>query len=214
MRPGLAAVRRACTVRRPGRANRHPARRRHRPRDHCAAALELLDRRRRLRVRRAPDRRRVDRCPRHRPHRRGARRLPRLRRRAAGRRRGPEVGRRVAADPAAPRPEQGLLGLRKGLGLFANLRPVRPEPGAARRQPAQARPDRGHRPARGARADRRHLLRRLRPRRRHAPTTTAPTASARSSGSPASAFAARAHRRSRASTRPTCWRRRGSGARR
>src|SRR6188508_2338795 len=31
-------------------------------------------------------------------------------------------------DPAAPRPEQGLLGLRKGLGLFANLRPVRPLP--------------------------------------------------------------------------------------
>jgi 3-isopropylmalate dehydrogenase len=29
-------------------------------------------------------------------------------------------------DPNAPRPEQGLLGLRKGLGLFANLRPVRP----------------------------------------------------------------------------------------
>jgi 3-isopropylmalate dehydrogenase len=31
-------------------------------------------------------------------------------------------------DPASPRPEQGLLGLRKGLGLFANLRPVRPVP--------------------------------------------------------------------------------------
>jgi 3-isopropylmalate dehydrogenase len=31
-------------------------------------------------------------------------------------------------DPAAPRPEQGLLGLREGLGLFANLRPVRPLP--------------------------------------------------------------------------------------
>jgi len=29
-------------------------------------------------------------------------------------------------DPDKPRPEQGLLGLRKGLGLFANLRPVRP----------------------------------------------------------------------------------------
>jgi 3-isopropylmalate dehydrogenase len=29
-------------------------------------------------------------------------------------------------EPNAPRPEQGLLGLRKGLGLFANLRPVRP----------------------------------------------------------------------------------------
>src|SRR4051794_21096126 len=31
-------------------------------------------------------------------------------------------------DPGKPRPEQGLLGLRKGLGLFANLRPVRPVP--------------------------------------------------------------------------------------
>src|SRR5918992_5241307 len=31
-------------------------------------------------------------------------------------------------DPEKPRPEQGLLGLRKGLGLFANLRPVRPSP--------------------------------------------------------------------------------------
>ena len=31
-------------------------------------------------------------------------------------------------DPSRPRPEQGLLGLRKGLGLFANLRPVRPSP--------------------------------------------------------------------------------------
>jgi 3-isopropylmalate dehydrogenase len=31
-------------------------------------------------------------------------------------------------DARAPRPEQGLLGLRKGMGLFANLRPVRPSP--------------------------------------------------------------------------------------
>jgi 3-isopropylmalate dehydrogenase len=31
-------------------------------------------------------------------------------------------------DPSKPRPEQGLLGLRKGLGLFANLRPVKPQP--------------------------------------------------------------------------------------
>jgi 3-isopropylmalate dehydrogenase len=31
-------------------------------------------------------------------------------------------------DPDKPRPEQGLLGLRKGLGLFANLRPVNPLP--------------------------------------------------------------------------------------
>ncbi|MGA9285488.1 MAG: 3-isopropylmalate dehydrogenase [Solirubrobacteraceae bacterium] len=31
-------------------------------------------------------------------------------------------------DPNVPRPEQGLLGLRKGLGLYANLRPVKPLP--------------------------------------------------------------------------------------
>jgi 3-isopropylmalate dehydrogenase len=31
-------------------------------------------------------------------------------------------------DPSRPRPEQGLLGLRKGLGLYANLRPVTPLP--------------------------------------------------------------------------------------
>ena len=32
-------------------------------------------------------------------------------------------------DPTAEhRPEQGLLGLRKALGLFANLRPVKPHP--------------------------------------------------------------------------------------
>jgi 3-isopropylmalate dehydrogenase len=33
-----------------------------------------------------------------------------------------------STDAAKPRPEQGLLGLRKGLGLFANLRPVRALP--------------------------------------------------------------------------------------
>ena len=33
-----------------------------------------------------------------------------------------------STDPDAPRPEQGLLGIRKELGLFANLRPVRPVP--------------------------------------------------------------------------------------
>jgi 3-isopropylmalate dehydrogenase len=31
-------------------------------------------------------------------------------------------------DPNKPRPEQGLLGLRQGLGLYANLRPIRPLP--------------------------------------------------------------------------------------
>src|SRR5919108_5985471 len=38
-------------------------------------------------------------------------------------------------DPGAPRPEQGLLGLRKGLGLYANLRPVRPAPALAGASP-------------------------------------------------------------------------------
>ena len=73
-------------------------------------------------------------------------------------------------DPGAPRPEQGLLGLRKGLGLYANLRPVRPLAGALRRQPAAARAHRGHRPARRARAHRRHLLRREDRARRRRPS--------------------------------------------
>ena len=38
-------------------------------------------------------------------------------------------------DPDEPRPEQGLLGLRKGLGLFANLRPVRAIPALADASP-------------------------------------------------------------------------------
>ncbi len=33
-----------------------------------------------------------------------------------------------STDPSAPRPEQGLLDLRKELGLFANLRPAKPFP--------------------------------------------------------------------------------------
>ena len=40
-----------------------------------------------------------------------------------------------STDPDAPRPEQGLLGLRKGLELFANLRPVRVVPALAAASP-------------------------------------------------------------------------------
>jgi 3-isopropylmalate dehydrogenase len=40
---------------------------------------------------------------------------------------GPKWDEAVARDPDAPRPEQGLLGIRKALGLFANLRPVKPQ---------------------------------------------------------------------------------------
>ena len=100
-----------------------------------AAAVEVLDAVvGRLRVRGAPDRRRLDRRPRHRAHRRGRSR-PAARADAVllGAVGGPKWD---TTDPDAPRPEQGLLGLRKGLGLFANLRPVRPIAGAARRQPA------------------------------------------------------------------------------
>ena len=112
------------------------------------------------------------------------------RRRPARRRRRPEVGHHrpgAAAPRAGPaRPAQGA-------------RPVRqPAPGPAaaralRRQPAQARADRGHRPARRARAHRRDLLRRAR-------AATDGRASdivrlhrrRRSSGSPASRFQAAA----------------------
>ncbi|MGI9556812.1 MAG: 3-isopropylmalate dehydrogenase, partial [Solirubrobacterales bacterium] len=41
-------------------------------------------------------------------------------------------------DPDAPRPEQGLLGLRKGLELYANLRPVRPSSALADASPLRA----------------------------------------------------------------------------
>ncbi len=40
-----------------------------------------------------------------------------------------------STDPDAPRPEQGLLGMRKGLGLYANLRPVRVIPALADASP-------------------------------------------------------------------------------
>jgi 3-isopropylmalate dehydrogenase len=40
-----------------------------------------------------------------------------------------------STDPDAPRPEQGLLGLRKGLELFANLRPVRVNPALSHASP-------------------------------------------------------------------------------
>jgi 3-isopropylmalate dehydrogenase len=46
-------------------------------------------------------------------------------------------------DPEAPRPEQGLLGLRKGLGLYANLRPVRPSPALAHASPLREQRIRG-----------------------------------------------------------------------
>ena len=43
-----------------------------------------------------------------------------------------------STDPDAPRPEQGLLGLRKSLGLYANLRPVRPSPALVHSSPLRS----------------------------------------------------------------------------
>ena len=124
-------------------------------------------------------------------------------------------------DPDAPRPEQGLLGLRKGMGLYANLRPVRPSPALV-----------GASPLREERIAGTDLLvvRELtggiyfgdsRPRRRRRPRHLRVLRRRKSSGSPAPpsrppAAAPRAPAASRASprsTRPTCWRPRGSGAR-
>ena len=96
-------------------------------------------------------------------HRRRAGGLPRLGRRPALRGRRPEVGhdrsRRAPAGAGAARPAQGP-------GAVRQPPPGQAAAGAARRQPAEARADRGDRPAGRPRADRRHLLRRLRPRRR------------------------------------------------
>jgi hypothetical protein len=96
---------------------------------------------RRLRVRGAPVRRRLDRRARRRAHRRGARGLPARRRGAAGGRRRAEVGHDRSEQK--PRPEQGLLGLRKGLGLYANLRPVKPLPALYDASPLRASGSRG-----------------------------------------------------------------------
>ena len=105
-------------------------------------------------------------------------------------------------DPSKPRPEQGLLGLRKGLGPVREPAPGAAAAGALRRQPAQARGDRraptcsscASSPAASTSA------------RRRAPTTTpatsAPTAARRSSGSRGLPSRRRAAR-SRASTRRT-----------
>ena len=194
-----------------------PARRRDRPRDRrrrpAAAGVPG-----RVRVRRAADGRLLDRRPRHRPHRRGAGGLPRRRRGPARRRRRPQMGhhrpRRAAPRAGPARPAQGHGPLRQPA-------PGAAEPGPGRRQPAARGAHRRHRPAGRPRAHRRHLLRRPAAATATPPTTPASTRPRKSSGSPAPpsrrpAAAPRAPAASPASprsTRPTCWRPRGSGAR-
>ena len=91
-----------------------------------AATLAGPQRRRpRPDVRRAPRRRRRDRRRRHRAHRRDARRRQGVRRRAAGAVGGPKWD---TTDPRRRAPSRGCSASRQGLGLYANLRPVRPLP--------------------------------------------------------------------------------------
>ncbi len=104
-------------------------------------------------------------------------------------------------DPSKPRPEQGLLGLRKGLGLYANLRPVRPQPALYDASPLKREVIAGTdllvvRELTGGSTS---VRRRAPPTR---PPTSAPTPAMRSSGSRASRSEPRAAR-SRASTRRT-----------
>ena len=62
--------------------------------------------------------------------------------------------------PSAERPEGGLLALRKGLGVYANLRPARIWPGCEGAGPLKPEIVEGCRPADRPRADRRAVLRR------------------------------------------------------
>ena len=66
------------------------------------------------------------------------------------------------ALPRALRPEQGILGIRKALGLFANLRPALVYPELAAASTLKPEVVAGPRHRDRARADRRHLLRRSR----------------------------------------------------
>ena len=78
--------------------------------------------------------------------------------------------------PRELRPEQGILGLRKALGLFANLRPALLYPELAGVVDAEARRRRRARSLHRARVDRRHLFRRSR-----ADAAPTPPASAKAS---------------------------------
>ena len=121
-------------------------------------------------------------------------------------------------DPDAPRPEQGLLGLRKGLELFANLRPVRVVPALASASPLREERVARRGPDDRARADGRHLLRRPRPARRRRPRHVRLLGRGDEQDRRAGLRASRPRRRGAAasppSTRPTSSRRRACGARR
>ena len=90
-----------------------------------------------VRLRGAPVRRRLDRCPRHRPHRRDAGRLPGGRRGAAGRRRRAQVGHdrpvQAPARAGSARIAQGARAVRQPAAGAATAGAVRREPAASAR---------------------------------------------------------------------------------
>ena len=174
-----------------------------------APTVELLNKLGDFAFERAPLRRLLDRRTWHGPHGRRARRLQAADAVLLAAVGGPKWD---TTDPSKPRPEQGLLGLRKGLGLYANLRPVRPVPALYDASPLKREVDRGDRPARDARADRRPLLRQTRPRRRHR-LRHVHLQRRGDRADRARRLPGRADAASRASTRPTCSSPRGCGAR-
>ena len=124
-------------------------------------------------------------------------------------------------DPKAKtRPEAGLLSIRKELGLFANLRPIKPHAAPARCLAAQAADRRRDRHPVRPRADRRDLLRRIGAQAARSAAKTAFNTMiystheiervVRAGGRGGRRSAARSSRRS---TRPTCWKSRGCGGR-
>ncbi len=118
-------------------------------------------------------------------------------------------------QPGNRRPEKGLLDLRKALGVYANLRPVRAIPALAGAVSAQGGRARGRGPDRRARAASARLLRRAarhrrRPRLQH--HELHPSRGAARRQGRLRAGAPRARSTSTRSTRPTCSRRRSSGA--
>ena len=108
---------------------------------------------RRVRVRRAPGRRRLDRRTRHRAHRRGARGLPRRRRGPARRRRRARSGTRPT--PTRRGPSRACSACARAWACSRTCARCSPSRALCSTPARCARADRGHRPAGRPRADRR-----------------------------------------------------------
>ena len=115
-------------------------------------------------------------------------------------------------DPDKPRPEQGLLNLRRELDLYANLRPVRPARALVDASPLRRERHRRAPTSSSSASSPAASTSARRPAPTRAPPTSTSTPCPRSSASRGSRSAPRAGA-SRASTRPTCSRRRACGAR-